>query len=39
VKFMEHGGTSNDEFFELRDKKKASDIKAWFEGSRPLTPV
>jgi len=39
MKFMEHGGTSNDEFFELRDKKKASDIKAWFEGSRPLTPV
>jgi hypothetical protein len=30
MKFIEHGGTSNDEFFELRDKKKASDIKAWF---------
>ena len=39
IKFMEHGGTSNDEFFKLRDEKKSSDIKAWFEGSRSLTPV
>ena len=39
MKFVEHGGTSNDEFFKLRDEKKASDIKAWFEGSRSLTPV
>ena len=31
MKFMEHGGTSNDEFFKLRDEKKAKDIKVWFE--------
>jgi len=31
MKFLEHGGTSNDEFFTLRDHKKRNDIKAWFD--------
>ena len=35
MKFVEHGGTSNDEFFKLRDEKKVSDIKEWFDGSEP----
>ena len=33
MKFIKYGGTSNDEFFKLRDEKKAKDIKAWFDAS------